>query len=152
MKNTGFYNKYQISRTDGTPMNPENEYFILKIAGEGDDFHINACRKALMTYADEIEAHLPELSKDLRQKYGDVDDERFKDMTQEKFLQLSFAARCEYIKHVLRQFQWGVSGGEYNSTNIEVWNTHVERWLPLGYPIDPVTTCLRIKSKITEDV
>ena len=66
----GLYNKYVISRTDGTPINPENVYFILKLEGEGDSIHIEACRKAVLKYADEIELHIPLLAKDLRERYS----------------------------------------------------------------------------------
>ena len=38
--------------------------------GGSDPKHIAACRKAILTYADEIEDHLPELARDLREKYS----------------------------------------------------------------------------------
>lgn len=65
----GLFNKYVISRTDGTPINPENIYFLLKLEGEGDPIHIEACQKAVLKYADEIESHIPQLAKDLRERY-----------------------------------------------------------------------------------
>lgn len=67
----GLHNRYLISRTDGTPINPKNVYFILKLEGEGDPIHMEACRKAVLKYADEIKEHLPELSKDLFDRYSD---------------------------------------------------------------------------------
>lgn len=66
----GLYGKYIITRLDGTPIDPENEYFILKVAGNGDPEHMKACRAAVLKYAEEIKDHLPELSKDLIDKYG----------------------------------------------------------------------------------
>lgn len=66
----GLHNKYVISRTDGTPINPNNVYFILKLEGEGDQIHMKACRKAVLKYADEIESHIPQLAKDLRERYS----------------------------------------------------------------------------------
>ena len=66
----GLHNKYVISRTDGTPINPANVYFILKLEGEGDPIHMEACRKAVLKYADEIENHIPQLAKDLRERYS----------------------------------------------------------------------------------
>lgn len=66
----GLYQKYNISRTDGKPIDPENEYFILKVAGKGDPNHIEACRKAVVSYAVNIEPYLPELAKDLIDRYG----------------------------------------------------------------------------------
>lgn len=61
---------YVISRTDGTPINPDNVYFILKLEGEGDQIHIGTCRKAVLKYADEIESHIPQLAKDLHERYS----------------------------------------------------------------------------------
>lgn len=46
------------------------EYFTLRLDfGGNDQKHIDACRKAIMTYADEIKNHLPELSTDLIKRY-----------------------------------------------------------------------------------
>lgn len=36
MKGIGLYCKYILERADGTPIEPGNEYFILKVAGKGD--------------------------------------------------------------------------------------------------------------------
>lgn len=66
----GLINKYNISRTDGKPISPENEYFVLKLKGSGDEEHINASQSAILAYADAICHHLPELSKDIFKKYG----------------------------------------------------------------------------------
>ena len=66
----GLHNKYVISRTDVTPIDPENVYFILKLEGEGDSIHMDACRKAVLKYADEIEGYIPQLAKDLRERYS----------------------------------------------------------------------------------
>ncbi len=66
----GLQNKYIISRADGLPIEKENEYFILKVNGIGDPIHIEACKKAVLKYADEIESHIPELAKELREKYS----------------------------------------------------------------------------------
>ena len=66
----GLIQKYRIERTDGTPINPSNEYFVLKVNGDGDKRHIEACRKAVLVYANEIADQLPELSKELKEKYS----------------------------------------------------------------------------------
>lgn len=65
----GLYNKYIISRQDGTSIDPNNFYFVLKLEGEGDLIHIAACRKAILTYAKEIENYLPELSQNIFNLY-----------------------------------------------------------------------------------
>lgn len=69
MKEKGLYGKYIITRADGKPIDPENEYFVLKIEGKGDKEHIEACRRAILVYADEIEEHLPELANDIYNKF-----------------------------------------------------------------------------------
>ncbi len=47
------------------------EYFVLRLDRNGNDKkHIDACRKAIKVYANEIKKHLPELAKDLIEKYG----------------------------------------------------------------------------------
>ena len=65
----GLHIRYIISKADGSPVNPKNKYFVLKIEGEGHPEHIRACRIALLKYADEIEAYLPQLAKEIRDKY-----------------------------------------------------------------------------------
>lgn len=47
-----------------------SEYFVLRLDEGGKDReHIKACRIAAHAYADAIEHHLPELAKDLRERY-----------------------------------------------------------------------------------
>lgn len=66
----GLRKRYRVEKVDGTT-DPNAEYFVLRLDNGGSDpKHITACRKALMVYADEIEAHLPDLAQDLRNKYG----------------------------------------------------------------------------------
>lgn len=66
----GLHQRYQVAKVSG-PTDPNAEYFVLWLdAGGSDPKHIAACRKALMSYADEIEPHLPDLASDLRAKYG----------------------------------------------------------------------------------
>lgn len=67
----GLYGKYIIEKVNGNKIDRDAEYFILRLdSGGSDTKHFSACRKAIMTYADEIKDHLPKLSKDLIQKYG----------------------------------------------------------------------------------
>ena len=52
-------------------VNPKAEYFVLRLDKYGSDpKHIEACKKAVLYYANEIKDHLPELSKDLIKRYG----------------------------------------------------------------------------------
>lgn len=47
------------------------EYFVLRLDKNGSDpLHIDACRKAVLVYADAIKDHLPELSSDLIERYS----------------------------------------------------------------------------------
>lgn len=59
------------------PVDKNAEYFILRLDEHGDDpIHIEACRKAVLTYAREIKGHIPQLAKDLIERYGERPDER----------------------------------------------------------------------------
>jgi len=71
MNNTyGHKIKYIIQKTDGRLVDPEAEYFVLRLDRKAkDQNHVNACRKALMVYANEIEPFIPQLAKDLRARY-----------------------------------------------------------------------------------
>lgn len=52
------------------PVDPDAEYFVMRLdIGGSDPNHILACRKAIQVYANEIEATIPELAKDLRERY-----------------------------------------------------------------------------------
>lgn len=66
-KNTGLIGKYNISKVDGTPIDENARYFVLRYDKyQKDEKHMMACRNALLKYADEISEHLPVLSEDLR--------------------------------------------------------------------------------------
>lgn len=69
-KPKGLYGKYIVKRTDGTPIDPGNEYLVLKVKGHGDPKHIAACRKGAIAYAEAIKDHLPELANDIIKRYG----------------------------------------------------------------------------------
>lgn len=68
----GLYGRYIVEKVNGDPVDDKAEYFILRLDKYGSDpKHIAACRKAIMTYADEIKDHLPKLSDDLIKRYKD---------------------------------------------------------------------------------
>ena len=53
------------------PISDKFEAFVLRLDDFGDDkVHIDACRKAVLHYAELIKCHLPELSKDLIERYS----------------------------------------------------------------------------------
>lgn len=65
----GLHQRYIVSKADGTPIDPEAIYFVLRIDGEGDDpIHIAACVNAVNEYCNTLAAnkHLPKLVDDLR--------------------------------------------------------------------------------------
>ncbi len=67
----GLHQRYVVSKTSGKPVDEKAEYFVLRLDWGGDDHrHIEACRKAVLKYAEEIKEHLPDLSKDLIGRYG----------------------------------------------------------------------------------
>lgn len=52
-------------------VDPKAEYFVLRMDKNGSDpVHIEACRKAVLVYAEEIKNHLPQLSEDLILRYN----------------------------------------------------------------------------------
>lgn len=54
------YQKYEIRKTDGTPVDPSAQYFVLRI---DTDKH---ARRALLAYAKSVEAEDPEFARLLR--------------------------------------------------------------------------------------
>lgn len=53
------------------PVDSDAEYFVLRLDKNGSDpKHIEACRKAVISYAINIEPYLPGLAKDLIERYG----------------------------------------------------------------------------------
>jgi hypothetical protein len=68
----GLHGRYIVLKTNGEPVDDDAEYFILRLDKNGSDpKHISACRKAVLTYADEIKDHLPKLSEDLYKLYSE---------------------------------------------------------------------------------
>lgn len=61
-KQQGLYQKYMVSRSDGTPVPPEAKYFVLRYDRPSDI----ASRAALRAYSGAISRDFPELAKDLR--------------------------------------------------------------------------------------
>jgi hypothetical protein len=81
---TGLHQRYHIQkivRADGPfddgksnyktePTDVGAEYFVMRLdEGGKDPEHIKACRFGVHAYADAIQHHLPELAKDLKERY-----------------------------------------------------------------------------------
>jgi hypothetical protein len=56
----GLYQKYDVKKTDGTPVDPNAEYFVLRV---DKDPH---ARKAVRVYASSIRSENPTLMNELR--------------------------------------------------------------------------------------
>ncbi len=70
-KFTGYNNSYWPPKPTFKDVDKGSEYFVLRLDDGGSDpKHIAACRKAVLTYAEEIKDHLPKLSQDLIERYG----------------------------------------------------------------------------------
>lgn len=65
----GFHGRYKVEHADGSPIDPNAVYFVLRIdKGGSDPVHVRACRKALKTYVVHTEGtHLDQLSIELDQ-------------------------------------------------------------------------------------
>jgi hypothetical protein len=81
---TGLHARYYIQKivpADGmfddtdsnlklVPVDKGSEYFVMRLDEGGSDLeHIKACRIGIHAYADAIEHHLPQLAKDLKERY-----------------------------------------------------------------------------------
>jgi len=60
MTDKGLYIKYHVEKADGTPVDPEAVYFVLRIDTDRD------ARSALWFYAERIAETAPELADDLK--------------------------------------------------------------------------------------
>lgn len=61
----GYYPDLQIEDTDKGA-----EYFVMRLDTGGKDInHIKACRIGINAYADAIEPYIPELARDLKERY-----------------------------------------------------------------------------------
>ena len=71
-KRDGLKRKYNIARADGTAVDRDAEYFVLRLDYHDgcDTAHVHSCRAAVLCYATNIQDHLPKLSEDLFKKYG----------------------------------------------------------------------------------
>jgi len=64
----GLYNRYTVTKTDGTPIDPKAVYFVLRLDGHGHDReHIQACREAALKWCDLAPSHLNQVAADLDQ-------------------------------------------------------------------------------------
>ena len=65
----GYHAKYYIRKLYGAT-DADADYFVLRLDDAGEPNHVAACRKAILTYADAIAPHIPQLAEDLKERYG----------------------------------------------------------------------------------
>lgn len=64
-RHRGYYPDFEVEDCDALA-----EYFVMRLDKRGKDIeHIRACRVGIHAYAEAIKPHLPELSKDLIERY-----------------------------------------------------------------------------------
>jgi hypothetical protein len=81
---TGLHQRYIVAKASGEQVDPRAEYFVLRVDEHGDDHrHINACRKAVLMYATEIEHYLPQLAAELYARYNQSVPEKERLLTHE---------------------------------------------------------------------
>lgn len=61
----GLINKYTIQKNDGSNIDPDSRYFVLRYDKGAEPIHREACRNALSTYISQIQEHLPKLAEEL---------------------------------------------------------------------------------------
>lgn len=63
----GFNRRYCVTKADGSPVDPDAQYFVLRLdSGCKDADHLKACRLALAVYAANIKGTAPQLASELR--------------------------------------------------------------------------------------
>lgn len=63
-------NPIKVNKQKLVPVDEGSEYFVMRLDEGGSDInHIKACRIGVHAYADAIEPFIPELAKDLRERY-----------------------------------------------------------------------------------
>jgi hypothetical protein len=67
---TGLHLRYIVKKANGEPVDSRAEYFVLRLDRHAkDQRHVEASRRAVYTYAREIEPFLPQLAAELREQF-----------------------------------------------------------------------------------
>jgi hypothetical protein len=68
----GVYTKYNITKADGSPVDPGADYFVLRLDQNpgGDAKHVEACRVAILAYAEAVKDHLPVLAAEIVDRFA----------------------------------------------------------------------------------
>jgi hypothetical protein len=105
--NEGLKHKYNLTKADGRPVDPNGKYFILKINSH-DPHHRKTCQAALAIYAEEIYKINSKLANDLTRLLGSVGS-----------LQNNHKSTNKY----LTEYEWepGVKGHWHEYVGTEEW-------------------------------
>ena len=67
----GLHCRYIVKHIDGSPTYNCPEYFVLRLDNRSENkAHVEACRLAVLAYADAIAATEPELAEDIYKRYN----------------------------------------------------------------------------------
>lgn len=73
--NSGLIQKYIVKKIDGSDIDPNALYFVLRYDNKQKDMRFGmACRQAMVTCSDFLEDHLPNLSKDILKAVNNVNN------------------------------------------------------------------------------
>ena len=62
---SGLHRKYVVSKADGSPVDEDAVYFVLRVDSGGQTDHVEASRAAMKEYALKIRYFLPKLAADI---------------------------------------------------------------------------------------
>lgn len=110
----GLYQKYSISRTDGSPMDPNSDYFVLRV---DKDSH---ARKALRVYAENIKDENPILSRDIFKMLRTYED--LKQHAEIKVISLSSESEFENMVNAYLKEGWKISSTSCGFINSESYD------------------------------
>ena len=66
----GLHRKFNVTKADGSPVDPGAEYFLLRLDEDADPKYREASKLAILTFAGAIETTIPKLAADIRERYG----------------------------------------------------------------------------------
>lgn len=112
----GLHQRYIVAKTRGK-LDEKAEYFVLRLDNNGNDpNHIKACRRAIAVYAHEISEHIPQLAKDLQQRYP----------ADKEFLEANPLEQCKVLYDEMKAYK-SMLDNMQNTPNYEMLFTLGER-------------------------
>lgn len=72
----GLHRRYEVRKADGSPVDPNAVYFVLRLDSDGTDpDHIQACRVAALAYSDQFPVghRLRRLADELRELVEEIE-------------------------------------------------------------------------------